>query len=308
MPAQMPALAPTLADYERFSALRAGAPAPKVTVVTVAWNAAATIERTIDSLQAQTFQDFEHVVVDGGSTDGTLDILRRRLRPQDFWLSERDGGISDAFNRGVALARGQAVQFLNADDWMSPDQLAVAWAALEAGGSDFVFGDLVFYEGDRPVFFYRGDPDYGRVMDGRMGSLNHPTVLARRSCFERIGLFDPQYRCAMDYDWFLRLHRAGGSGRHDPAILGHMTHDGVSNALFKRTIDEVRRIAVAHGRPAWRASAEARYRLAKTSLGRQVKHWAGPLYGLVRKVTNRSYDSAIPVRAGAGTSGSGTAP
>jgi GT2 family glycosyltransferase len=101
-------------------------------------------------------------------------------------------------------------------------------------------------------FIYRGDPNYAEIIDRRMPSLNHPTVLARRACFERIGLFDLRYRCAMDYDWFLRLHRAGRVGVYNPGIVGHMNHDGTSNNHYRRRFAEVCDIAMArrHGVPA----------------------------------------------------------
>lgn len=290
---------PTLADYERFADLRtaeqaAALPTPLVSIVTVTFNAAATLERTIASIHAQTFSSIEHVLVDGGSTDATVEIIKRMVRPGDFWVSEKDRGISDAFNRGIALARGKYVLFLNADDWLSPDQIAVAVEQIEYSGADFVYGDLVFYENEKPSFLYRGTADYRPSINRRMPALNHPTVLARRAAFERIGLFGLEWRCAMDYDWFLRLHVDGGIGFYSPKIVGHMTHDGVSNMQYRRTVEEVRRIAIAYGRSAFKSNAEARYRLTKTSLARHVKRWARPLYQLIRSRINKSYDPAIP--------------
>ena len=119
--------APMLTDYDSYAKARnAAAPDPEsrpiVSVVTIVLNAGHTLQRTIASVQAQTFSSIEHVLVDGGSSDDTLNIIRRMARPQDYWLSEKDRGISDAFNKGVALARGRYIVILNADDWLSPDQ------------------------------------------------------------------------------------------------------------------------------------------------------------------------------------------
>lgn len=262
---------------------------PSVSVVTVMLNAAATVERTIRSVQAQSFSDIEHVLVDGGSTDGTLDIVRRLVRPQDCCITEGDHGISDAFNKGVALARGRFIKILNADDWMSRDQIEHAVRALVAGGHDFVFGDVAFYDGDQPIFRSVGDSRYQRVIHRRMPAVGHPSMLAARSCFERIGLFDPIYHRAMDYDWLLRLHLAGGRGGYCPDILGHMTHAGVSNREFQETIDEVRRIAIAHGRNPLIAATEAHARRLKTAASLPIKQHIPPLYHLVRRLINRSY-------------------
>jgi cellulose synthase/poly-beta-1,6-N-acetylglucosamine synthase-like glycosyltransferase len=122
---------PALQDYVRDpgalscpmggrSSLRWAAAQPRglLTIITVAFNSATTLERTIDSVGRQTYPNIEYIVVDGGSTDGTLDLLRQRDRDIDLWLSEPDGGISDAFNKGIALGRGEFIALLNSDDWI----------------------------------------------------------------------------------------------------------------------------------------------------------------------------------------------
>jgi glycosyltransferase involved in cell wall biosynthesis len=282
--------APTLAEYDSYATKRSPQQTPPVvSIVTILLNAAATLERTITSVQGQSFASIEHVLVDGGSSDGSLEIIRRMARPQDFWISEKDRGISDAFNKGVALAQGRYILILNADDWLSPDQIQRSVELLQKTGADFVFGDLIFYEGDRPIFRCVGNPSYAKVIHRRWPAVGHPTTLATRASFERIGLFDPAYRNAMDYDWLLRLHRAGFRGVYNPEIVGHMTHDGVSNRQFRRTIQEVRHIVVAQGRNPAVAALEAGFRQLKTDLAQPVKRHGRPLYQLVRRTINASY-------------------
>jgi glycosyltransferase involved in cell wall biosynthesis len=294
--------APTLAEYDAYAELRDRAQpleaesAPVVSVVTVTLNGAATLERAVRSVQQQSFPSIEQIFVDGGSSDGTVRIIRRLARAHDFWISEPDRGISDAFNKGVALARGRYVQILNADDWLSPDQIERGVAALRATGADFVFGDLIFYEDGRPTFKYTGDPYYARVIHRRMPAISHPTVLAARNCFARIGMFDLAYRNAMDYDWLARLHRAGAWGAYSREIVGHMTHAGVSNRQFKRTIMDVKAIAIAHGRSPVLASAEALGRYVKTAASQPLKRHARPLYRLIRQAINPSFDPAPAAR------------
>ena len=158
---------PTLDDYRAVSERRFGSGTPplattrrpRVTLITVALNACRTLEQTIASIQSQTFADLEHVVVDGSSDDGTIGLLRSMLRPQDHWISEPDRGISDAFNKGVALAAGDLIQFVNGDDWLSPNQVEVAVRGLDSTGADFVFGDVIFYRGGRADFRYVGERD-----------------------------------------------------------------------------------------------------------------------------------------------------
>jgi glycosyltransferase involved in cell wall biosynthesis len=282
--------APSLREYDGYATVRAReVEPPLVSIVTIVLNAATTLERTIASVQAQSFAAIEHVLVDGGSTDGSLDIIRRMARRQDYWLSEKDKGISDAFNKGVALSRGRYILILNADDWLSPDQIARSVEVLQQSGADFVFGDLIFYEGDKPVYRCVGNPDYARVIHRRWPAMGHPTLLAARRCFERAGLFDTAYRNAMDYDWMLRLHRQGLRGVYCPQILGHMTHDGVSNLQFERTIEEVRRIVIAQGRNPALATLEAGFRRLKTQMAQPVKRHGQPVYKLVRRLINPSY-------------------
>lgn len=292
-------VAPTVLSYAAVTAKRPAAslPPPCVSIVTVARNAAATLGRTIQAVQDQRTPNIEHVVVDGASTDGTQDLLRQRLRPQDFWLSEPDRGIADAFNKGVALARGTYIQFLNADDWLSDGQVAHAVAVLERTGADFVFGDLVFHRDGQPAFRYRGDPGYAAGLHSHLPPVNHPTILARRTLFERSGLFCLEHGYAMEYDWLQRVQRCGGLGVHDAGIVGHMTHEGVSNIAFRRTAREVRDIAIAYGQNPLKAHIRAELNIAKTALSHHVRARSPRLYETLRGRINRAY---VPVDSAGG--------
>lgn len=280
---------PRLGDYPGPAARPAGVPAARVSIITVTRNAAHTLGRTIASVQAQSYQPIEHVVVDGASTDATRTLLETSLRPGDVWISEPDQGIADAFNKGVALARGELVQFLNADDWLSPGQIRTAVATLDATGADFVYGDLIFYRAGQPAYRYRGTPDYARALPRYLPPVNHPTLLARRSLFERAGLFCLEHRYAMEYDWLLRVHAAGGRGVYNPEILGHMTHEGVSNRVYAKTAAEVRDISIAHGRAALPAHARALVSTLKTRVSLHVLERSPRLYHALRRRINGAY-------------------
>lgn len=285
-------LHPNISDYSNLTAHAVGttrAPAPVVSVVTVCRNAAACIERCLQSVRMQNFHNYEHIIVDAASTDATAGIALRTLRAHDLLLSEPDRGISDAMNKGVALARGRYIQFVHADDWLSPSQLQTAVQAIEETSASYVFGDLVFFVAGKPEFIYRGDPDYTRSIDARMPALNHPTMLIRREAFEAIGLFSLEYKCAMDYEWLLRLHRSGRQGEYRPEILGCMNHDGISNREYWRTMREVREVAIGYGRSPIRANLEFLYRVQKISLGRILHVMAAPVQRRIRQRINRSY-------------------
>ena len=108
-------------------------------IVTITFNSQKTLNRTIDSVLGQTYPDIEYIVIDGGSTDGTLDILRARDNDIDFWLSEPDAGISDAFNKGISLAHGAYVALVNSDDWLEPTHISTAVDVLLRTTAGFVF-------------------------------------------------------------------------------------------------------------------------------------------------------------------------
>ena len=194
---------------------------PTVSIVTAVRNGRAVIEKTILSVLNQTYPRIEYIIIDGGSTDGTVDVIRKYKDRIAYWVSEPDKGISDAFNKGIRAATGEYVALLNADDWMSEDQVAAGVAALRGSQADYVFGDLLLHDADgRVLYRINGDPDYTRIIRSKMPKVNHPSVLARRSLYERVGLFDVAYRYAMDYEWVLRVHAQGGTGlcRRSPLI------------------------------------------------------------------------------------------
>jgi glycosyltransferase involved in cell wall biosynthesis len=175
----------------------------KISVVTVAYNAAATIGATIESFLAQDHPDKELIVVDGASRDATLDVLAGFPRAQITVLSEPDRGLYDAMNKGLARFAGGAVGFLNADDRFH-DSGALSAIAEGLSRADIVFGDLDYVAPDgRIVRRWRGTPfAKGSFRRGWMPA--HPTFYVRRAVAERVGAFDLGYRVAADYDWMLR--------------------------------------------------------------------------------------------------------
>lgn len=238
----------TLADYPGSVP---GQTEPSISVVTAVRNGAKTLARTIESIRTQNLPGLEYIVIDACSTDATPDIVRANSDLVAVLKTEKDRGISDGFNKGIALSRGRYVTILNADDWLSPGQLAAGIETLERSGADFVFGDLMYHDAKgNAVYRICGEPDYADRIGHVMPGLNHPTVIVRRSAYEKYGLFDLDLRLAMDYELLLRLHRAGCKGVYDPRMVGHMSLDGASDASSERALAEVRDISIRHGAPA----------------------------------------------------------
>lgn len=233
------------ADYrrllERDSQVhrRSGAPRsrpPSFSVITVTLNRAPGLERAIKSLQAQDERDFEHVVIDGGSTDATVALLQDARAGVDVWVSERDAGISDALNKGIALASGEWIVLLHADDQLAPGALR-HWKRMAQSGddADVLSCAIRFVDADgrpgREVL-----PDPGRMERGM--SMPHPGMAVKRSLYERIGLFRTDFRVAMDYEFTLRAQKLGARFRCDPAVVALMQMGGASDRQLIRSRNE----------------------------------------------------------------------
>lgn len=220
---------------------------PLVSIITVTYNAEKTLLRTLDSVRAQTYQNIEHIIIDGGSTDGTLGLIQGEEDAIAYWCSERDHGIYDAFNKGVALATGEYIGILNADDYYEPSQLENAVAALIKSGAPFVHGDIILHGWQGQDVELLGDPHYELKIKERMPSLHQVTTLCRRSVFQRYGLFSTKYRIAGDFDWYLRLANQGCIGVHVPSVRAHMAAGGISTTQQRRAFFEALMITWRHG-------------------------------------------------------------
>lgn len=214
--------------------------APLVTVITVCRNAEATIGRTLQSVAEQTYAPVEYIVVDGVSTDATLERIAA-CPAVTRWISEADNGIADAFNKGIAMARGEWVGILNADDWYEPHTVSTIVHA--AGDADVVHGAVRYWDGDaRKEVYYPNQSALRREM-----TINHPSVFVRRSVYEAVGGFDVTYKYAMDYELMLRILAAGYRFRSvENAVLANMRFGGASDVNWTAALGEVLRAKGRH--------------------------------------------------------------
>jgi len=222
---------------------------PCISIVTVNLNSGATLERTIKSVLGQDYQALEYIVIDGGSRDDSLEILERYRQGIDILVSEPDRGISDAFNKGIALAKGEIIGLISADDVLENGALqAVGEFYHEQGKPDVIYGDAFYLERGQTVRV-RPDPlhRFGRHMP-----LRHPAVYVRRQTHDLLGQYDPHYRFAMDYDLLLRFYRGGARFCYLERPLAIITAGGLNQRHLPHTIREVREISIRHGtaRPA----------------------------------------------------------
>ena len=221
-----------------------------ISVITVCYNSQATIAQTVESFLAQDYPDRELVVVDGASRDRTVAIVEGYASPLIRIHSERDKGIYDAMNKGLALYRGEGFGFLNSDDRFH-DARALSRIAEGLARADLVSGTLHFvraHDGSAPVRIWRPQPHRPGAF-ARGFSLPHPTTYARRRVHERIGAFDASLRSAGDYDWLLRaLEIEGFTHRTLDAVIADMQVGGESTAGLRAVLQNSRELVAVRRR------------------------------------------------------------
>lgn len=216
----------------------------KISVITATYNREDTVQDALDSVASQTYGAIEHVVIDGASTDGTVGILKRNRSRIAVLVSERDDGIYDALNKGIASATGEVVGFLHADDVFADERVIERIAAaFHDPAVDAVYGDLVYVDKKdttRVIRRWRAGPfSQARLRWGWMPP--HPTFYVRRSAYERLGRFDTRYRIAADYDCILRfLGRGGIVPTYIPEVLVKMRVGGASNRSLVNIVQKSR--------------------------------------------------------------------
>lgn len=208
----------------------------KISVITVAYNAAKTIRATMESVAAQRGVEVEHLVIDGGSTDGTMEIVRGFPCRA---LSERDQGMYDALNKGIALATGEVIGILNADDvFDGEDALKAVAAAFAEGGADLeaVYADVRFVREGRTVRYYSARA--WKPWMARWGfMMPHPGVYIRRGVFARLGGYRLGYRISADFELMTRYFVKGGvRAAYLPRSLVRMLPGGMSTSGLKAMV------------------------------------------------------------------------
>jgi glycosyltransferase len=215
----------------------------KISVITAVYNNRSHIAEAIDSVLAQSHPEVELIVIDGGSTDGTLQVLQGYDDRIAVLVSEPDQGIYDALNKGVKLATGEVVGFLHSDDvFADADSLARVASGFISEDIDAVYGDLVYVGRDNPQqvvrYWKAGSFSLGGLRQGWMPP--HPAFYARKSVYDRLGGFDTSYRIAADYDCMLRFLKSGIKVVYVPLVLVKMRLGGASNRSLGNIIQKSR--------------------------------------------------------------------
>ncbi len=233
----------------------------KVSLLVTVYNVKESLPITLAGIEEQDYRDVETVIVDGASTDGTVELIRRFAAKmadrQGFsvrWVSEPDAGLYDAMNKAFSMSTGDVIAVCN-DKLCTPDAVSRLVAALENGGPRCIgaHSDLVYVDGERVVRqWHMGQ---GKISQGWMPG--HPTLFLRRSVYEKYGLYDTAYHCAADYEFMVRfLKEEENRLAYVPEILVAMFYGGTSNAglgnylvSFQEGYQALRKNGVPH--PLW---------------------------------------------------------
>jgi glycosyltransferase involved in cell wall biosynthesis len=206
--------------------------APVISIITIVFNGEKHLEQTIQSVLDQNYPSLQYIIIDGGSTDNSLNIIKKYEKDLYFWISEKDRGISDAFNKGIAHATGDIIGIINADDWYEPETFERI--SQQMGDADICFGDVQFWKNEQKEFIQKGNFD----LLTREITIIHPTVFVKRKMYDTYGGFDLKYRCAMDYDLLLKLKVNQRHFEYLPFTLANMRWGGLSDSSWKTGCQE----------------------------------------------------------------------
>ena len=215
----------------------------KISIITVCYNSAKTIERTIQSVIAQKYEKLEYIVVDGGSTDGTLEILQQYRGYIDVLISEPDQGIYDAMNKGLQRITGEVFAFLNSDDWDAEGVLRSVREYFQTNDVDMISGNLYRVDAEeiKPIIVDRAHAEdiYYRVL------YQHPALFARKAVYDKLGGFDTRYKIAADTDWVMRCCAKGCKVLCVEDYYTYFSVGGISNQKKQEAYREQAQAAIA---------------------------------------------------------------
>ncbi|MBA3704391.1 MAG: glycosyltransferase [Bacteroidetes bacterium] len=212
----------------------------KISIITVCYNSADTIEKTIRSVVSQNYSHIEYIIVDGGSKDDTIHILEKYKNNISKIISEKDAGIYFAINKGIAAATGDIIAILHGDDFYANDQVINTVAnEFEKTKSETIYGDLQYVEridtSKLKRYWRSGEYQAGLFLKGWMPP--HPAFFVRKTCYEKYGDFNTSLKSAADYELMLRLlHKHKCSTFYIPEVLVRMRTGGKSNVTLLNRI------------------------------------------------------------------------
>jgi len=210
---------------------------PFISIITPTLNSSKYIRETIDSVNNQSYRNFEHIFIDGGSTDNTIPIIKKYSKKRRI-VSEPDKGISDAFNKGIRLAKGEIVGIINSDDYYAENIFQhIINAYVDSDKFSILHGSMCLI-GIKKNRFIRPRPFPGFTFYIDM-PVYHPTVFVPKKIYDDIGIFDLKYKYSMDFDFLLRASKKGCKFKNINKIISYFRFGGVANTNALKCHKEV---------------------------------------------------------------------
>lgn len=210
----------------------------KISVIMPVLNRVETFRQSIESVLEHSSDEVEIIVIDGGSTDGTLNIIRENADKIAYWETGLDRGICDAFNRGLAKATGELITILNSDDYWSDEGYSELIKTVLQNSDADIYHSSVRYIDEKNEYTYVITPNVKNLK--RRMSVFHPTMFVKRTCYQTVGLYNESYKYAMDSDWCLRALKSNAEFCEVPAVLTNMRLAGVSDLHYLNSLREYR--------------------------------------------------------------------
>ncbi len=226
---------------------------PLISVVTICYNSAKTVEETIQSILGQDYDRIDYVMIDGGSTDGTLDIIAKYRDRLGFFVSEPDRGISDAFNKGVAHSKGDVIVIINSDDILRPGTLKQFAEYYEEGQWD-IYRCNVIVRNKETGFEGRDIPSLKFPLIPWQVNVDHQGTFVTREAYERWGNYDINFRYMMDHDFLARCYQGGARMKYVPVDVAEFRLGGVSVASISEKRYDIEHIVTKQGGKQWQAT------------------------------------------------------
>ncbi len=222
-----------------------------ISIITVTYNSAAYLETAIESVLSQDYAAVEYIIIDGGSTDGTVDIIKRYADRLAYWVSEPDEGIYDAMNKGIKRATGDIIGMINSDDYYFPGAFAAVARAFQGRNlNEYIFWGDVEYE------------HLGRVRGWRPENLTrgafapHPSMFCPKAVYERVGLYDCSFKLLGDYDFMYRaVHKYAIKPLYLPELIAFFREGGLADSNIIACLKDELRVKIRYGQPRISASA-----------------------------------------------------
>lgn len=216
---------------------------PLVSVITAVYNGEKFLEKTIQSVLDQTYENIEYIVIDGGSTDGTIDIIKKYEDRISYWVSEPDKGVYEAMNKGLKVTTGEYIAILNADDYYTPDAIALSIEKIIDAKSDYSIANVEYVNNKgviKSIYPLKENHIYQEM------PYPHVSAFISSETYKKVGLFDTSFKIAGDHDMAVRIHMQGYKVCYVDKSIAYLEEGGISSGIDSNR--ESRQVAIKNGK------------------------------------------------------------